>query len=173
MDTPRYKKMLVLGATGKTGKELIDIALARGHEVTAFVRSPAKIARRDNRLTVVKGDPRSVEELCKVLVGHALGAGTNAKGGDDAQHAASGVRIECHDCDEAHRRAPVPGCFVRDAVPGRRASTRVSPLPAPTSRARPESDGRQDQGGRGRMDDRAASPAHSGNRRELSRAVRW
>ncbi len=70
MDTPRYKKMLVLGATGKTGKELIDIALARGHEVTAFVRSPAKIARRDNRLTVVKGDPRSVEELCKVLAGH-------------------------------------------------------------------------------------------------------
>lgn len=64
------KKMLVLGATGKTGKELIDIALARGHEVTAFVRSPAKIARRDQRLAVVKGDPRSVEELSAVLAGH-------------------------------------------------------------------------------------------------------
>jgi len=67
---PRYKKMLILGATGKTGRELIDIALARGHHVTAFVRSPAKITRRDQRLTVVKGDPRGVEELCTVLAGH-------------------------------------------------------------------------------------------------------
>ncbi len=62
--------MLVLGATGRTGKELVDIALARGHEVTAFVRSPAKITRRDRRLTVVKGDPRNVDELCTVLAGH-------------------------------------------------------------------------------------------------------
>jgi putative NADH-flavin reductase len=72
MGTPRYKKMLVLGATGKTGKELIDIALARGHEVTAFVRSPAKITRRDKHLTVVKGDPRNAEELCMALPGHEV-----------------------------------------------------------------------------------------------------
>jgi putative NADH-flavin reductase len=65
-------RLFVLGATGKTGKELIDIALARGHELTAFVRSPAKITRRDERLTVVRGDPRSVDELCAVLAGHDL-----------------------------------------------------------------------------------------------------
>ena len=64
---PPHKKMLVLGATGKTGRELIDISLERGHELTAFVRSPAKITRQDRRLTVVKGDPRCVEELCKIL----------------------------------------------------------------------------------------------------------
>lgn len=67
---PPHKKVLVLGATGKTGRELIDISLERGHELTAFVRSPAKITRQDRRLTVVKGDPRSVEELCKILPGH-------------------------------------------------------------------------------------------------------
>lgn len=64
--------MLVLGATGRTGKEVIDIALARGHEVTAFVRSPAKITRRDQRLTIVKGDPRSAKELSEALPGHDL-----------------------------------------------------------------------------------------------------
>ncbi len=60
--------MLVLGATGRTGRELLEIALARGHELTAFVRTPAKIAPRE-RLTVVKGDPRNVEELSRVLAG--------------------------------------------------------------------------------------------------------
>jgi uncharacterized protein YbjT (DUF2867 family) len=39
---PRSKKIFILGATGRTGREVIDIALARGHEVTAFGRSPAK-----------------------------------------------------------------------------------------------------------------------------------
>jgi putative NADH-flavin reductase len=64
--------MLVLGATGRTGKEVIDIALARGHEVTAFVRSPAKITRRNQRLTIVKGDPRSTEQLSAALAGQDL-----------------------------------------------------------------------------------------------------
>ena len=64
------KRLFVLGATGKTGTELIDLGLARGHSVTAFVRSPSKIARRDPRLTVVAGDPRSADELAAVLPGH-------------------------------------------------------------------------------------------------------
>ena len=69
---PRSKKIFILGATGRTGKEVIDIALARGHEVTAFGRSPAKITRRHQRLTVVKGDPRSAKELSTALLGHDL-----------------------------------------------------------------------------------------------------
>src|SRR5690348_13181469 len=67
---PESKRMFVLGATGRTGKELVEIALARGHRVTAFVRSPARITRRDPRLTVVKGDPRNVDELTRALPGH-------------------------------------------------------------------------------------------------------
>lgn len=64
------KRLLILGATGRTGRELVDIALARGHQVTAFVRSPAKVTRRDPRLTVVKGDPRNAEELSRAMPGH-------------------------------------------------------------------------------------------------------
>src|SRR5215467_6664558 len=33
-------RLFILGATGRTGAELVDQALARGHAVTAFVRAP-------------------------------------------------------------------------------------------------------------------------------------
>jgi putative NADH-flavin reductase len=63
-------KLFVLGATGHTGVHIIDLALAHGHEITAFVRSPEKITRRDPRLTVVAGDPRDADQLAKALTGH-------------------------------------------------------------------------------------------------------
>src|SRR5215813_9393266 len=63
-------RLFILGATGRTGRELVDIALTRGHQVTAFVRSPAKVTRRDPRLTVVKGDPRNADELSRAMPGH-------------------------------------------------------------------------------------------------------
>jgi putative NADH-flavin reductase len=37
-------RLFVLGATGHIGAQVVDIALARGHSVTAFVRSPGKMA---------------------------------------------------------------------------------------------------------------------------------
>jgi putative NADH-flavin reductase len=63
-------RFFILGATGRTGSELIDLALARGHQVTAFVRSPEKIARRDGRLKIVKGDPHDPEAMAKAMKGH-------------------------------------------------------------------------------------------------------
>jgi putative NADH-flavin reductase len=62
-------RIFVIGATGNTGTELIDLALARGHAVTAFVRSPSKLLPRE-RLTVVRGDPHRVDELAAALPGH-------------------------------------------------------------------------------------------------------
>ncbi len=50
-------RLFILGATGGTGKHLVDLALQRGHHVTAFVRSPQKLPRHE-RLTIVEGDPR-------------------------------------------------------------------------------------------------------------------
>jgi putative NADH-flavin reductase len=63
-------KLFVIGATGSTGTQIIDLALDRSHDVTAFVRSPQKINRRDSKLKVVQGDPHSVEQLAKELPGH-------------------------------------------------------------------------------------------------------
>lgn len=63
-------RLFVLGATGRTGVHVLDLALGRGHDVTAFVRSPGKIARAHARLRVVAGDPRRASELVTAMVGH-------------------------------------------------------------------------------------------------------
>jgi putative NADH-flavin reductase len=62
-------RLFVIGATGKTGTEILDLARARGHEVTAFVRSPQKL-KPDASLTVVQGDPRRPEMIAAALRGH-------------------------------------------------------------------------------------------------------
>ncbi len=72
-------RLLILGATGGTGRALIDQARARGHGVTAFVRSPQKLGGARDGVTVLRGDPLNVTELRAVLPGHeavlsALGA---------------------------------------------------------------------------------------------------
>jgi putative NADH-flavin reductase len=61
-------KLFVLGATGRTGAHILDLALSRGHEVTAFVRSPLKLAARPG-LRVVVGDPRTGVGLAAAMAG--------------------------------------------------------------------------------------------------------
>ena len=62
-------RLFILGATGGTGRQLIDQALARGHQVTAFVRSPEKLKAREG-LSVQQGDPRDAAGLTAALPGH-------------------------------------------------------------------------------------------------------
>jgi len=49
-------KILIIGATGGTGRELVRQALEQGHIVTALVRNPRRLAMRHERLTVVEGN---------------------------------------------------------------------------------------------------------------------
>jgi uncharacterized protein YbjT (DUF2867 family) len=49
-------RILIIGATGGTGRELVRQALELGHEVTAFVRKPAKLKIEHPNLRVVKGN---------------------------------------------------------------------------------------------------------------------
>ncbi|MBI2688265.1 MAG: SDR family oxidoreductase [Acidobacteria bacterium] len=62
-------RLFVIGATGKTGREILDLARARGHEVTAFVRSPQKL-RPAGSLRIVRGDPLRAETMAPALPGH-------------------------------------------------------------------------------------------------------
>ena len=62
-------RLFILGATGGIGTQLVDLALARGHHVTAFVRSPQKMQIKDNRLKVVVDNPLDERLLNQVLVG--------------------------------------------------------------------------------------------------------
>jgi putative NADH-flavin reductase len=49
-------RLLIIGATGGTGRELVDQALELGHEVTALARTPQKLNINHGRLRVVEGD---------------------------------------------------------------------------------------------------------------------
>lgn len=49
-------RIALFGATGHIGHAILDEALARGHEVAAIVRDPARLDRRHERLHVVTGD---------------------------------------------------------------------------------------------------------------------
>ncbi len=74
--------ILFLGAAGKTGRAVVEQALAAGHTVTAFVRDPRKLARND--VAVAVGDARNVDDLREALRGQdavisTLGSGLNAK----------------------------------------------------------------------------------------------
>ncbi len=48
-------KLVVLGATGGTGVEIVRQAVERGHLVTALVRSPDRLRVFRDRITVVPG----------------------------------------------------------------------------------------------------------------------
>lgn len=49
-------KLLLVGATGGTGKEVLMQALEQGHFITAIARRPEKIGIQSERLRVIKGD---------------------------------------------------------------------------------------------------------------------
>jgi putative NADH-flavin reductase len=50
------KRLLVLGATGRVGRVVVDEALQRGDHVTALVRAPEKLGHDSSLVRVVRGD---------------------------------------------------------------------------------------------------------------------
>lgn len=62
-------KLLVLGATGGIGIEIVRQALDHHHMVTAFVRTPERLRPFAGRITVVQGNLLDHHELARVTVG--------------------------------------------------------------------------------------------------------
>ncbi|PYV76609.1 MAG: hypothetical protein DMG97_03810, partial [Acidobacteria bacterium] len=63
-------KLVVLGATGATGLEVVRRATERGHSVTAFVRSPDRLGALKSQVTTQKGDLLDSLQLAQVIEGH-------------------------------------------------------------------------------------------------------
>src|SRR4051812_48676602 len=63
-------RLMILGATGAIGRHLLRLGLERGHEVTAYVRSPDKISEQHNRLNVVSGDLFNAGSMARSIAGH-------------------------------------------------------------------------------------------------------
>jgi len=69
-------KILVVGASGRTGRLFTELALERGHDITAFVRDPDRVEPVPHRLRVVEGDVLSPDTLTPALVGQVYIDGT-------------------------------------------------------------------------------------------------
>jgi putative NADH-flavin reductase len=63
-------KLVVLGATGGVGLEIIRQAMEQGHSVTAFVRSPAGLKPFQDRIAIKRGDLLNRTELERAIEGH-------------------------------------------------------------------------------------------------------
>jgi uncharacterized protein YbjT (DUF2867 family) len=75
-------KLLILGATGPTGQQLLTQALETGHEVAALVRDPAKITAS---VEVIRGDATDAAAIAGAARGRdavlsALGTGKSFRG---------------------------------------------------------------------------------------------
>src|ERR1700738_3000974 len=53
---PHPSRVLIVGATGGTGRQLVTQALERGYAVTALARDPSRLQVDHPQLTVVQGD---------------------------------------------------------------------------------------------------------------------
>lgn len=74
-------RLLIIGSTGGTGRELVDQALEHGHEVTALARNPEKLNVKHRHLHTMKGDVTDLQSV------------EQAVGGQDAVLCALGTRV--------------------------------------------------------------------------------
>lgn len=63
------KKLLIIGATGGTGRHLVAQALQRGYTVTALVRNPAKWKSEHPQLQIIQGDVLDYSAVDAVMRG--------------------------------------------------------------------------------------------------------
>ena len=78
-------KLVVFGATGNVGRQVVAEALRRGHEVIGVVRDPAAVKSPDPRVSLVKGDATNADSIAKIVRGadavvSAISPRPNARG---------------------------------------------------------------------------------------------
>ena len=62
-------KLLIIGATGGLGRDLVRRAPERGHEATALTRDASRVLGRDEGLRVVEGDALDPESVHSAVQG--------------------------------------------------------------------------------------------------------
>jgi uncharacterized protein YbjT (DUF2867 family) len=62
-------QLVVFGATGGTGRELVTQALGHGHSVRAFVRDPDRLKIVHHRLEVDTGDVQDAKSVAAAVAG--------------------------------------------------------------------------------------------------------
>lgn len=77
-------RVAVVGSTGRTGKQVVSQALARGHQVIAVARHPNAVASGDSRQVSIAGDVLDRNSMIRALadaeaVVSTLGIGASRK----------------------------------------------------------------------------------------------
>lgn len=78
-------KLLIIGATGRTGRHVVQQALARGHDVTAMIRRPGAIEAHAG-LRLVVSDPLNAADLAPILAGQDVVISCLGQRGRDDAH---------------------------------------------------------------------------------------
>jgi uncharacterized protein YbjT (DUF2867 family) len=65
----KAQKVLVVGATGGTGRATIDALLKRGHWVTAFSRHAESLEIASDRVTLLNGDATDADDVERAVAG--------------------------------------------------------------------------------------------------------
>ena len=78
-------KLVVFGATGNVGRQVVAEALRRGHEVVGVVRDPSAVASPDPRVQLVRGDATNPQSIATIVAGadavvSAISPRPNARG---------------------------------------------------------------------------------------------
>lgn len=66
----KSQKVLVVGATGGTGRATIDALVKRGHRVTAFSRHAESLEGTEEAVTLLNGDATNPEDVDRAVAGH-------------------------------------------------------------------------------------------------------
>jgi uncharacterized protein YbjT (DUF2867 family) len=89
--------ILIIGAAGKTGTELVQQGLQRGHAVTGLVRTPQKAAHLPNAVKIIQGDGTDAAAVAAAIAGHdavliAVGDGRTFVSGPITRNAVAGMK---------------------------------------------------------------------------------
>jgi nucleoside-diphosphate-sugar epimerase len=63
------RSVTIFGGSGKTGRHLVEQALAAGHHVTVLARTPGKLDLQHERLRVVQGDVQDPDAVATAIEG--------------------------------------------------------------------------------------------------------
>jgi putative NADH-flavin reductase len=94
--------LIIFGASRGVGRAVTELALAKGHRVTAVVRNPSALALDHESLTVAAGDVTDADSVRRCLSGHNMvvcTVGADTRGGttlysDAARNIARAMEIE-------------------------------------------------------------------------------
>lgn len=88
-------RLTIIAATGGVGRELLEQAVAAGHDVTAVVRDPGKLSRpvRTIPADMAAADPAALEPAIAGADAVLSGLGPDADADADAGIAAQGTRV--------------------------------------------------------------------------------